>query len=82
MAQKRLKQDIKRILKNDNNNYDIYFNKPLEKKEFHKNIDYIYHLIWVLNRTILIDVIRDHILPHLMFPIQLTFLKSCLYHSA
>jgi ubiquitin-protein ligase len=74
-AAKRLKQEIKTILKN-NPDYDIYFDKPLEEKEFHKNIDYIYHLIWVLNQTIPLDIIRDHILSHLQFPIQLKFLKK------
>ena len=74
-AAKRVKREIKNILKN-NPDYDIYFDKPLEEKEFHKNIDYIYHLIWVLNQTIPLDIIRDHILSHLQFPIQLKFLKN------
>ena len=71
--QQRLKRDLLLMLKS---NYDIYFDKPLEEKEFHKNIDYIYHLIWVLNQTIPLDIIRDHILSHLQFPIQLKFLKD------
>jgi len=77
-AQKRLKTELLRMLYNKRDNYDIYFDidKPLEEKEFYKNIDYIYHLIWALNQTIPVDIIRDHILSYLQFPIQLKFLKD------